>query len=73
LGAILGRRTEDERKQEKTLALLLRLGNHFCPQCGQLRGFTVALLCRRNSASGAFLLPEHHQRLERQGFALALI
>ena len=28
---------DDEEEQEKALALLLRLGGHFRPQCGRFR------------------------------------
>ena len=34
-----------KKKQEKALALLWRLGGHFRPQCGQLRGFEMAFFC----------------------------
>ena len=31
----------DDEEQEKALALLLRLGSHFRPQCGRFRGFSI--------------------------------
>ena len=33
----------DDEEQEKALALLLRLGGHFRPQCGRFQGFELAL------------------------------
>ncbi len=33
----------DDEKQEKALALLLRLGGHFRPQCGRFQGLELAL------------------------------
>ena len=33
----------DEEEQEKALALLLRLGGHFRPQCGRFPGLELAL------------------------------
>ena len=32
-----------KKKQEKALALLLRLGGHFRPQCGRFQGLELAL------------------------------
>ena len=34
---------DDEEEQEKALALLLRLGGHFRPQCGRFRELELAL------------------------------
>ena len=33
----------DDEEQEKALALLLRLGGHFRPQCGRFQGLELAL------------------------------
>ena len=33
-----GKMVEKKEKQEKALALSLRQGSHFHPQCGRLRG-----------------------------------
>ena len=35
---------DEAAKQEKGLTLFLRQPVHFCPQCGQFRGFTKELL-----------------------------
>ena len=42
----------DDDKQEKALALLWRLGGHFRPQCGQLRGFLCGCEVGSKTASG---------------------
>ena len=41
-GALRDRGYDDE-EQEKALALLLRLGGHFRPQCGRFPGLELAL------------------------------
>ena len=41
-GRRAGTKSGDE-EQEKALALLLRLGGHFRPQCGRFRGLELAL------------------------------
>ena len=41
-GEARDRATGDE-EQEKALALLLRLGGHFRPQCGRFQGLELAL------------------------------
>ena len=35
--------TRYDEEQEKALALLLRLGGHFRPQCGRFQGLELAL------------------------------
>lgn len=42
-GQDLGRRPRGDEEQEKALALLLRLGGHFRPQCGRFRELELAL------------------------------
>ncbi len=36
-----GKMGGEEKKQKKALALSLRQGNHFNPQCGRLRGTKI--------------------------------
>ncbi len=43
-----GYEARDDDKQEKALALSVRQGGYFCPQCGQLRGRELALFWRGN-------------------------
>ena len=38
-----GEARRSEEKQEKALALSVRQGKDFCPQCGQLRGHGLTL------------------------------
>ena len=38
-----GYEARDDDKQEKALALSVRQGGYFCPQCGQLRGGELTL------------------------------
>ena len=42
-GQGFGTGTTGDEEQEKALALLLRLGGHFRPQCGRFQGLELAL------------------------------
>ena len=42
-GQASGRGPRGDEEQEKALALLLRLGGHFRPQCGRFPGLELAL------------------------------
>ena len=42
-GKALGGRPRGAEEQEKALALLLRLGGHFRPQCGRFQGTGLTL------------------------------
>ena len=44
--------TRYDEEQEKALALLLRLGGHFRPQCGRLREFWVYQKWGQKQAAG---------------------
>ena len=46
----------DDEEQEKALALLLRLGGHFRPQCGRFPGLELALFRPTRFEIGAVFL-----------------
>ena len=54
--ALERRKARDEEKQEKALALSVRQGKDFCPQCGQLRGRELTLFWRGSRPIDADIL-----------------
>ena len=46
----------NDEEQEKALALLLRLGGHFRPQCGRFQGLELALFRPTRFEIGAVFL-----------------